>query len=63
MSAYRIQSHTRHKSVIAEVDWIEAGEVSAMSLVAAMLVVASWRNLFEILTYQVLLAQVTPRPP
>jgi hypothetical protein len=39
------------------------GFFSKMREVAAMLVVASWRNLFEILTYQVLLAQVTPRPP
>jgi hypothetical protein len=50
-----------HKAL--EIAGTRVGFFSKMREVAAMLVVASWRNLFEILTYQVLLAQVTPRPP
>ena len=50
-----------HKAL--EIAGTRIGFFSKMREVAAMLVVASWRNLFEILTYQVLLAQVTPRPP
>jgi hypothetical protein len=39
------------------------GLFSKMREAAAFLVVASWGNLFEILTFQVLLSQLPSRPP
>jgi hypothetical protein len=40
-----------------------AGLFTKMRETAALLLVSSWRNLFEILTYQVLLSQPIARPP
>ena len=47
----------------ATITGTRAGLFTKMRETAALLLVSSWRNLFEILTYQVLLSQPIARPP